>query len=710
MKSRSSLALAGALALGCFVGLAWWLARERGAPATPIGAEHEGAAALIDSGPALSAPTSAEPSALPAGVEREAPVPASRLLARVEHRITHAPLPGFDAELVGDGLVLGHDTSDARGRIFLPLPPEQGATVRLEAPEGWSVLAPQRFVRADAADELVFVAGPAGSERFRAQLLDAASGEPLRDYMLRLGTRDGRREQLVSDANGLVASAVDYPEGTLLLFCYDEYGPELGGELRKPLHYLELEHTIEKALAGPHELRLEVGPTYRLELEGPPAALEAPLTADLRYLFEDSSPRPAPGWFVVRAGSPPWVRFPANRSHFADHGQVALTVSSRDGRWFGSTRVAGTTGVHDVPMVLTAQGIVVVRVLDPEGNGIPGALVQLHPLLAGQPQSGIARQESAGNGLAEFRFMPSGPYAVSAAAPRFERRFATLEVNGEERSDATLTLPRVLSTLTIAGQVKGFASKGQTVRLFLRSVRPDTGLLLERDLTLERAGKEVHASFEFADLAPGDYMLGGHAWFVSTLQPSVQYVSAGTRGIVLQLVDGGDDAWRTLVVRDSAGGEPLRKVWTWLVEREQVDGTDSHTSPPHVLLIPPQLAPDARLGVVAPGYRVSYVHLGRLSESGDANVLEVQLERGWSGEILAQGPGFAALTGVRVLLDGDLAGTTDAQGRLELVRERAPQRIELDYRGWLVEPDSWNEVADLAAGRRGHARVLFTPQ
>ncbi|NUP95606.1 MAG: hypothetical protein HUU28_05530, partial [Planctomycetaceae bacterium] len=87
MKSRSSLALAGALALGCFVGLAWWLARERGAPATPIGAEHEGAAALIDSGPALSAPTSAEPSALPAGVEREAPVPASRLLARVEHRI-----------------------------------------------------------------------------------------------------------------------------------------------------------------------------------------------------------------------------------------------------------------------------------------------------------------------------------------------------------------------------------------------------------------------------------------------------------------------------------------------------------------------------------------------------------------------------------------------------------------------------------------------
>lgn len=710
MKPRPSLALAGALALGCFVVLAWWLARERGAPATPIAAEHEGAAALTDSGSALSAPTSAEPSALPAGVEREAPVAASRLLARVEHRITHAPLPGFDAELVGDGLVLGHDTSDSRGRIFLPLPPEQGATVRLEAPEGWSVLAPQRFVRADAQDELVFLAGPSGSERFRARLVDAESGEPLNDYMLRIGTRDGRREQLVSDRAGLVASAVDYPEGTLLLFCYDEYGPELGDDQRKPLHYLELEHTIEKALAGPHEVRLDVGPTYRLELEGPPAALEAPLAADLRYLFNDAPPSPAIGSFVVRVGTPPWVRFPARFSPLSRFASVALALSSRDGRWFGFTRVESTSGEHTVTVALAAQGVVVVRVLDPDGNGIPGALVQLHPLVAGAPQAAMAHQKTAGNGLVEFRFVPTGSYAVGAVAPGFERRFVSLAVDGEQRSDATLALARQPSGLAISGRVVGLTGNAKSVSLTLFSVRPGTGVVLERELPLERRGEASEAEFEFTDLAPGDYELDGYAGYQGWLEPCPLSVSAGTRGLVLRLEEAVEDPWFELLATDATTDEPLPKVWAWFEDTPESDSIHELSGPPLVLFPSPRLKTDARLSVVAPGYRVAQAALASLRDVGDRRVLEVKLERGWNGEIVALGPGFVPLAGVRVALDGDNVGSTGANGRIEFARERAPARIELDYRGWLVEPTCRGELAELAAGRRGRVRVYFTPQ
>lgn len=710
MKSRPSFALAGALALGIVVIFGLWLARDPAREPALNGAEFAAGATLASPTPSISAPLSEDPAALPAGVEREAPATASRLRARIEHRITHAPLPGFDAELIADGIVLGRDTSDSRGRLFLPLPPAGGATVRVEAPEGWSVLTPQRWIRADATDELVFLAGPAGSERFRARLVDAESGEPLQDYMLRLGTRDGRREQLVSDRAGLVASAVDYPEGTLLVFCYDEYGPELGDDQRKPLHYFELEHTIEKALAGPHELRLEIGPTYRLELEGPPAAIEAALAADLRHLFNDAPPSPAIGSFVVRAGTPPWVRFPARFAPLSRYASIALTLSSRDGRWFGFTRVESTSGEHTVTVTLAAQGVVVVRVLDPDGNGIPGALVQLHPLVAGAPQAAMAHQKTAGNGLVEFRFVPTGAYAVSAVAPGFERRFVTVAVDGEQRSDATLALARQPGGLTISGRVVGISESTRSVTLTLLSVRPGTGIVLERELQLERRGDESKADFEFTDLAPGDYELDGYAGYQRWLEPCPLPVSAGTRGIVLRLEEAAEVPWFELVATDAANGEPLHEVCAWFEDTPESEAIHELSGPPLVVDPPLRLAADSRMGVVAPGFRVAHGSLTKLRDDGERRVLELKLERGWSGELVALGPGFAPLVGARVALDGDSVGATDANGRLELVRERAPARIELDYRGWLVEPTCRGELADLAAGRRGRVRVYFTPQ
>ncbi|MCY3003840.1 MAG: carboxypeptidase-like regulatory domain-containing protein [Planctomycetota bacterium] len=708
MKSRSSLALAGALALGILVALAFWLTRPREQDPALAGAELVAGTALALETDLLSAPRSADPSALPVGVEREAPAAASRLRARIEHRVTHAALPGFDAELVADGIVLGHDTSDSRGRLFLPLPPESGATVRVEAPEGWSVLAPQRWIRADTTEELVFLAGPAGSERFRARLVDAESGEPLQDYMLRLGTRDGRREQLVSDRAGLVASAVDYPEGTLLLFCYDEYGPELGDDQRKPLHYLELEHTIEKALAGPHELRLEVGPTYRLELEGPPAALEAPLAADLRWYSNDRPPTPAIGSFVVRAGTPPWVRFPPRFRPFETYATIALAISSRDGRWYGSTRVPGTRGEHTVSVELTAQGIVVVRVLDPDGNGIPGALVELHPLVAGAPEAAVARQKTAGNGLVEFLFVPTGAYSVSAVAASFERRFQSLVVDGEQRSDATLALARQPGGLTISGRVIGLPGNSPSLTLTLFGVRRGTDFGLQRELVFDRQGDEAKAEFEFTDLAPGDYVLDCYAGFEWWLEPCPLQVSAGTRGIELRLEQGPEPPWFELVATDAGTGKPLDEVCAWF--EHSADSIFQMSGPPLVLYPPSRVTSDSRLGVVAPGYRAAHGSLAELRDDGEHPKLELKLERGWSGEFIALGPGFAPIAGVRVVLDGETAGTTNVQGTLDLVRERAPARIELDYRGWLVEPVCRGELAELAAGRRSRVQVYFTPQ
>ena len=60
-------------------------------------------------------------------------------------------------------------------------------------------------------------------------------------------------------------------------------------------------------------------------------------------------------------------------------------------------------------------------------------------------------------------------------------------------------------------------------------------------------------------------------------------------------------------------------------------------------------------------------------------------------------PGEAPLAGVTVIVDGDEAGTTDADGRLRVFRDSAPGHVEFVRPSWVVTP-----TTTFAGGRALH--------
>ena len=91
-------------------------------------------------------------------------------------------------------------------------------------------------------------------------------------------------------------------------------------------------------------------------------------------------------------------------------------------------------------------------------------------------------------------------------------------------------------------------------------------------------------------------------------------------------------------------------------------------------------------------------------------MLHPKLRRGWGLELELRGPGFAPLVGAAVLLDGAKAGETDAGGELLLSASHAPDRIDVRYLDWVVEPESRTELVDALAEGRPRARLLLSPR
>lgn len=718
MSHRTLVASLAASALGVVMLVALLLrsgsaALEPGESATSSGVRASGE--VLDDAPAPPRDESgAQRAAQPDARERRAG--EAGLRARVLHRRTRAPLAGFDAELIAGRLVLGRDTSDSSGRLFLPLPPAGGATLALQGPLGWLVQERVRFVafREDGQyAPLEFLAGPQDSELFRARLVDADTREPVFDYMLRIGTRDGRREELVSDADGRVESATEFPEGTLLVFGYDERGPELGSEQRKNHFYTELEHRPEDAHGAPREIELTLGPTYLLELAGPPAVLAEPLGAALRIAFDSRATPALSGEAWVRRGALPWVRFPPGRRALETFdARMFLTVASQDGRWYGEAPVERSIGVHTVALELRPRGRLLVRVVDAAGNGIPGATVQLHPAVGGAPHAPLVSQVSSGNGLAEFLLVAPGPHFLSADAPAYERRFQALEVRADERTEAELALPTALRDGEISGRVVA-THRLATGRMSLRlqPLRPAGGRALQLDVELEERGGERSAPFAFRELRAGDYALSAWSFDGARIEPRRLELSASARGIELRALPRAEDdgAELVFVALDASDGA---RVPSFFVESLPESGPgerygldDANTS----LWSDSALDARSRWLVSATGYRPTMVSFAQARAEGETYVLEARLARGWAGELTALGPGFAPLAGVRVLLDGVGAGDTDASGRVQLSAERAPTSLQLRYRSWIVEPANWREIEMLLTGESAIARVFLTP-
>jgi uncharacterized protein YndB with AHSA1/START domain len=532
-------------------------------------------------------------------------------------------------------------------------------------------------------------AGAASTADLRVLLRDARTGEPLPHYAVRVrpgASADEEEGELVtSDASGaLVLGVHEHPLPVVLLAVDD---PE------EPCDFLQ-QRRIEadaRSADGPLAVELLAGPTYALVFDAPPPGeeLHARLAAS-------AAPEPGDGsGFAarVRAGALPWVRFDPEDVALGS-GPGTLMVRDRRGYWFAWGPVQRVEGAQREPLVLqtsargalhvalTAGGaavdaqchVSVYREVGGEALG-PGRTVQLYP--NDTPLRGIGR--------CTLTLLEPGEYRVFGGFRGSSAR-AQATVLAGARTEITLDLPPKpeLLRLEVLARSRTTRTRLNAFGLGFRARGPD-GADTEyssRWVTEHGDGTTVHL---FDALPPGEYEV--------ELQPTphlppfearVQRARPGTEPLVFTCLD--EDAppavRSTVRVVDALTGKPLplAGVTAYLEHRGHHAQTTDESGAAE--LGPYPLGLEIEVHARAPGHVSRLVPL-RMAAA--AEPLVIALEPGWGTLLDVHGIGVGPLEGVRVLLDGVHAATTDGHGRALVSGARRPERIDFERAGWRLQ-------------------------
>ena len=71
-------------------------------------------------------------------------------------------------------------------------------------------------------------------------------------------------------------------------------------------------------------------------------------------------------------------------------------------------------------------------------------------------------------------------------------------------------------------------------------------------------------------------------------------------------------------------------------------------------------------------------------ESNEYRIATVKLNPGWGARILVTGPEDEPIPGARVFIEGELSGTTAADGSVTLLRDSQPSEVTVQYLDWVV--------------------------
>jgi len=217
-------------------------------------------------------------------------------------------------------------------------------------------------------------------------------------------------------------------------------------------------------------------------------------------------------------------------------------------------------------------------------------------------------------------------------------------------------------------------------------------------LRLGSAGLEGQVAFSFEDVPPGTYRVEPTAVQTYEWLPRGLRAQPGEVDLVLELDDVA--AMRTLRVRAS-DAEDGREPRGWQA-RLWLEGGWSFGRAPDAGGAVAFEVPRTRawiLHVTAPGYRARALDSASVR---DGDEVRLALERGWGVRLVARAGATSStppLEGVRVHVDGVVAGTTGPDGVFEVVRDAAPVRIEAELDGW-TPLDHPLEGDDLEHARR----------
>gem|GEM_PF-3588694 len=557
----------------------------------------------VDPGPEPLPRVAAEPGerAAPAALDTTADAPRQGWVrgSCVEH-LNLAPLAGIELRFLAGDEVIATTRSEADGAFALEIPTEF-ARIELAPGQGrWLV------EREERGDEHLLRLAPRDLGPFRGRLVDAATDEPLPDYVVELVDARGWRRTLCSDGRGRLELSGLFARGPIeFRGCAEELGPERARRLLA-VH----EHRPAGASPPSVSIALPSGPTYRLRLEMPPGLTPTDLRASI-------APR---SWtlervadyaetFPLRAGDPPWVRFPLEVVR-AQEAQLVVTDAAR--RWSGQSPVEAGPGLHPspVPLRLERRAYLRGRVVDDSGEAVPRAQVEL-ARVGDSTSDGPRRTDSNGLGTFHFEGLEAGRYELFARHRRSGLGRLALEVGTETSEPVVLRL----EAHDLAGDVAGLArslsgSFRGPVLIELLPLGSTAELVPRRRLRprWEEHGGAWEAPFRFEGVPRGRYELRSTAEEVEfVVEPRARELSPPAEGLDLLVRDDLPRYRLGLLVVDADSGRWIHGAQLRIVDAAgelAFEGTATHWGPPRRF---------------ADGEDFSWVleHPGHVSQSGD---------------------------------------------------------------------------------------------
>ncbi len=523
------------------------------------------------------------------------------------------------------------------------------------------------------------------------RVLDSVTEETLPDYAvaIRVGDKD---ELVTTGADGTVSLASSWFAAPFDLIAVDDPDDWINNTQRMSIS--PEDRPPEGAV-----LLFEVlaGPTYRLRFDAPP-----PLDAELvACVTKGAEPASGPYSFGrVRPGNPPWSRLDPSEANPAQLGEGpwTLTVHDRNGYWLAWGAVQQIEGVQREHVLLQSaeRGALTVTVTVESHPLDCQVSLQVNQLVDGQPQANGERHEilypanqpgfRSSGGRATVGLLEPGLYRVWVGSASLHHR-EDVEIRAGETAHLAIDLTNDpgFSPLTVY-------LRSQTGRTPLSGVWI---FATRQDGKQHRAGAhwvqdhpDGSSEYRFDELEAGAWEIGlSDAAQLPPFEPQRVIATAGGEPVEFLCLDERAAARVQRVVRlvDAITREPIpfAGVTTY------VDGMRhySHsTEADGTATLGPYLADaDVFVCVRAEDHRPLFTRISFEEET--APVLDLTLEQGWGTLIDVVEPGTAdprgvPVAGVRVLLDGVLAGTTDERGQLLVESDHRPTKIELQREGY----------------------------
>lgn len=219
----------------------------------------------------------------------------------------------------------------------------------------------------------------------------------------------------------------------------------------------------------------------------------------------------------------------------------------------------------------------------------------------------------------------------------------------------------------------------------------------------------IELTFAFEDVLEGEYdlalsALGNWRWAPLSLR-----VRPPLDGVTFTRYDKDPALKLRFEVIDAELGSRLESIQARRIRiTPSIDaGVFLHTGPFETDDVPL----DARFtwSVWADGFAPAFGDETAFVRGDDARIAHIELERGWSTEILAlvRDPEARQARGAEVLVDGRRAGFTDGNGLLVVRAPARPATLEVRLSGWKSRANPLEPYAGKSAAERGHVTIVM---